>query len=233
MFPFPSFPPLLLLIDAYHIKAVHPDQAAAVNYVLGTVGYLNWYTKTRLMRDISSIECAEMTRALAELAQFMVVKGQPMRTRQKLLRSLEVIELLMEVLKAPFAPANSSDSVVTLQELRNGKFPHTLKVSDAAYNVLEVFLRGDSRKNELCKSSRFFYIILHVQSAPHSSQLTIHCAFFLLYSPILHGLILTNMCALCVHAALRLRVYARVLVCQAIFFCEILYIFRFPTVICP
>jgi len=100
-------------------------------------------------------ECDSVVEALEELTHFMFLRGTPVRQRQKLLRNLQVVEMLVAVLRVPFAPHNTSGAAVTLEDLKLKLHQLTLRVSDAAYAVLEVFLTGDSRKNEL-------YIAAHI-----------------------------------------------------------------------
>ena len=72
--------------------------------------------------------------ALGEIADFMIVDGEPIKQRQKLMRNLRIVELLVSLLKSPF----------------NGQDQYWMtKIFVAAYHVLYAYLMGNSRKNEL------------------------------------------------------------------------------------
>ena len=72
--------------------------------------------------------------ALGEFADFMIVDGEPIKKRQKLMRDLRIVELLVSLLKSPF---HGQDQY------------HMTKIFVAAYHVLYAYLMGNSRKNEL------------------------------------------------------------------------------------
>ena len=64
----------------------------------------------------------------------MIADGEPVKKRQKLMRNLRIVELLVNLLKSPFHGVDQY---------------HMTKIFVAAYHVLYAYLMGNSRKNEL------------------------------------------------------------------------------------
>uniref|UniRef100_A0A1I8GHA8 Inositol 1,4,5-trisphosphate receptor n=1 Tax=Macrostomum lignano TaxID=282301 RepID=A0A1I8GHA8_9PLAT len=79
--------------------------------------------------------------ALKELRDFMIVNSEPVKKRQKLLRNLRIVELLVRLLQTPFRGGPDQQYLV--------------KIFVECYEVLYTYLMGDSRKNEL-------YIAKHI-----------------------------------------------------------------------
>ncbi|EGD74759.1 inositol 1,4,5-trisphosphate receptor type 3 [Salpingoeca rosetta] len=141
--------------DAFIIQPVDKEYVYNVGYVAGMIPVIRMYTRLRLQGEPPVAVSNAVVSALKELSAFMFVKGNRVRERQKLIRNLYVVEMLVELLKSPFAPFNTSPSAIGLQDLADPRNRETLAVVDAAYKVLETYLRGNSRKNEL-------YIAAHI-----------------------------------------------------------------------
>jgi hypothetical protein len=135
--------------DAFIVTVVPRVSVNYVNFCTGIIPVLLIYVRDRATREISSLETMQLTETLAEFADWMAPEGQPDRTRQKILRNMGIVEMLVEMLQVPFAPFNTSDSAVEFANLLQPRHRNTKRVADAVYKVLAVFLEGDSRKNEL------------------------------------------------------------------------------------
>jgi inositol 1,4,5-triphosphate receptor type 1 len=83
----------------------------------------------------------------------MKIDGEVVRQRQKLIRNCGLVELLMDMVKSPLTPYNTSPSAITTQDI--AKHPEIMDAINPAYDVLTTFLIGESRKNEL-------YMALHI-----------------------------------------------------------------------
>ncbi|XP_070173522.1 inositol 1,4,5-trisphosphate-gated calcium channel ITPR3-like [Littorina saxatilis] len=93
-----------------------------------------------------------VTASLQEMQDFMIVNSMPSKNRQKLMRNLRIVELLVALLK------------VSKEEAR---IPlHVANIYAGAYNVLYTYLKGDSRKNELyiARYIDFFLTQFDIQS---------------------------------------------------------------------
>jgi hypothetical protein len=91
---------------------------------------------------------------LKEMNGFLYDKYIPQRQRQKLFRDFKVIDILVEMLKAPFStPCGHAEKPFLVSSFTDPRLSDkdnaiTL-VSNAIFSVLGSFLKGDSRKNEL------------------------------------------------------------------------------------
>ena len=139
--------------DAFIIRPVSNEEQYNVGFVMGMVPVLKFFTRTQATQRVRGATARQVVSALDDLSGFLVLDGERNRIRQKLLRNLYVVEMLIEVLQAPFEPYNTSSEAIKTSELR--KYPETNAIIDATYNVLRTFLLGDSRKNEL-------YIAQHI-----------------------------------------------------------------------
>uniref|UniRef100_A0A1I8H777 Inositol 1,4,5-trisphosphate receptor n=1 Tax=Macrostomum lignano TaxID=282301 RepID=A0A1I8H777_9PLAT len=123
--------------DAYTIKKVAPAQVADFNFVAGMVPFLQELIAMR--RNGSAVACKDsykICQALSELRSFMLDgAGEPRKARQKLLRNLRVIDLLVMLLKIPLTGP--------LDEHHFGR------VFSDAYDILHTYMLGNSRKNAL------------------------------------------------------------------------------------
>lgn len=72
---------------------------------------------------------------MKELAEFQIVSGEPNKDRQKLLRNLRILDLLVQF--------------VMVTEQKSVQENYVTKICTSIYEVLRTYLLGDSRKNEL------------------------------------------------------------------------------------
>ena len=96
---------------------------------------------------VTDKEAASMTMALSELNQFMFINGEAAKDRQKLLRNFSVIDILVEMVQTPFSASNPNR--LTLSDLQDRKNRYLKKALKQAYKILNTYLLGHSRKNEL------------------------------------------------------------------------------------
>lgn len=73
--------------------------------------------------------------AFKELEEFMFVKGQVDKTRQKLLRNFRIVDLLVRLLKYPIK--------AVVDEM------YMVKIAAQVYSILYTYMRGSSKKNSL------------------------------------------------------------------------------------
>mmetsp|Transcript_19552 Transcript_19552/g.58269 ORF Transcript_19552/g.58269 Transcript_19552/m.58269 type:complete len:2305 (+) Transcript_19552:63-6977(+) len=142
-----------LFDDAFILQHVPAEQVYNVNFVNGVIPVLREYIHGRRTKEERESALVPLQRravgALQELRQFFFSRGQEVKTRQKMLRCLKVVEVLVDVLKAPFA--KDSAYPITLDDLGNPnvRTDKSQLVCDEAAAVLQAYLEGNSRKNEL------------------------------------------------------------------------------------
>jgi inositol 1,4,5-triphosphate receptor type 1 len=161
--------------DAFSVRKVPDELVYFVNYISGFIPILHRFSSIRRLRELRPTEAEELAKELNELDGFMYYKGIEQKKRQKLLRSLQVIEALVAMLKAPFAneqrhsetsfgfPSNSStrDSaraeskrnpghlLESYDDVTHPRHRNTQIVMVNVFRVLRSFLTGQARKNEM------------------------------------------------------------------------------------
>ncbi|KAK7114914.1 hypothetical protein V1264_000891 [Littorina saxatilis] len=122
--------------DAYTIQWVDPKDVSNFNYVAGMVPFLfNLIQDQRSGASLNARKTHAIIAALIELKDYMLADNQPRKERQKLMRNLRVIDLLVKLLQCP---------------LREGdEEAHMIRVFKEAYDVLHAYMIGKSRKNAL------------------------------------------------------------------------------------
>ncbi|XP_062518427.1 inositol 1,4,5-trisphosphate receptor type 1-like isoform X2 [Corticium candelabrum] len=122
--------------DAFTIQQVDEELVDIFNYVAGMVPVVQQYITARKRNKLLTTKTADrMQKALTELGDFQIVNGEPVKDRQKLLRNLRLLDLLVDLLKL-YDP-NRDDAM------------KQRSVCQHAYRALEKYLVGNSRKNEL------------------------------------------------------------------------------------
>ncbi|PAA53235.1 hypothetical protein BOX15_Mlig016571g1 [Macrostomum lignano] len=131
--------------DAFTIYAVEEDLVNIFNYAAGAVPFVQKLCHERKQQPdavhLNAYRCHLIVTALGELRDFMIVNSEPVKKRQKLLRNLRIVELLVRLLQTPFRGAADQQYLV--------------KIFVECYEVLYTYLMGDCRKNEL-------YIAKHI-----------------------------------------------------------------------
>ncbi|OWF52185.1 Inositol 1,4,5-trisphosphate receptor type 3 [Mizuhopecten yessoensis] len=122
--------------DAFTIQSVEPELVEIFNYMAGMVPFIQKLVKDKNSGLTLNAKMAhDALTALSEMREFMVVNSVPSKKRQKLMRNLRIVELLVQLLQIPFR--GSPDQL------------HLTRIFVEAYDVLYTYLMGDSRKNEL------------------------------------------------------------------------------------
>ncbi|XP_062567417.1 inositol 1,4,5-trisphosphate receptor type 3-like isoform X1 [Saccostrea cucullata] len=122
--------------DAFTIQGVEDEHVEIFHHMAGMVPFIQKLVADKRSGMTLNAKMAHDTvTALGELSSYMIVDGQPEKNRQKLMRNLRIVELLIYLLQIPFR--GSPDQF------------HLTKIFVEAYNVLYTYLMGDSRKNEL------------------------------------------------------------------------------------
>ena len=129
--------------DAFTLEEVDPKLLSYFHHVMGYLPIIKNYLKNY---DIETKPSAEIVTSLESLANWILEtsdnkdKGKERKKRQKLLRNLGVIKLLMEI-------QNRFKDIPP--KLRNGTNYEIRKAATKkVYTVIEAYLKGQSRKNE-------------------------------------------------------------------------------------
>ncbi|KAK7504550.1 hypothetical protein BaRGS_00004036, partial [Batillaria attramentaria] len=122
--------------DAFTIQHVEKQFVDDFNYVAGMVPFLLNLIKDREETHILNAKKTHTTlTAMEELRKFLLHHGAPVKNRQKLMRNLRVIDLLVRILQCQL------DGVQDEQNL--------IQVFKEAYEILYTYMIGKSRKNAL------------------------------------------------------------------------------------
>eukprot|EP00040_Diaphanoeca_grandis_P037641 m.247338 g.247338 ORF g.247338 m.247338 type:complete len:2866 (-) comp33854_c0_seq11:229-8826(-) len=145
--------------DVFSITPVPKTLAFEVGRIAGFLPMLNRYTHIRSKRELSVIEANIVAQELNELDDFMYEKGLEQKQRQKQMRSLGVINALINMLKAPFTTQGNTACVPNYNAIVD--FPLSYMVSVNVFRLLQTFLKGNSRKNELymCQYADFLWAL--------------------------------------------------------------------------
>lgn len=150
--------------DAFSLAMVPTDYVFFGNFIAGVIPMLRQYIRIRAERPLTGHEANVLASVLHQLNSFLFVKGIEQKKRQKRLRDFKVIELLIEMLHAPFSinASRSNDEDVKLlltntspsaihdyDDITKQENERTYMVMNGVFEVLESFLTGDSRKNEV------------------------------------------------------------------------------------
>ena len=125
--------------DAFTLEQVDDGLLSYFNYVMGYLPVIRNYL---LSYNIEVKTTTAMERSLQILADWMfdVHDNKDRKKRQKLLRNLGTIELLMEI-------QNRFKEIP--QDMRTGNnYERRKNTTKKIYKVIEAYLKGDSRKNE-------------------------------------------------------------------------------------
>ncbi|GFR73252.1 inositol 1,4,5-trisphosphate receptor type 1 [Elysia marginata] len=128
---------------------VDPDLVEIFNYMAGMVPFIQ-----KLVAD-----------ALKEMENFMIVNSVPSKNRQKLMRNLRIVELLVSLLSIPCR--GSPDQ------------KHLTEIFLEAYDVLYTYLMGDSRKNELYIAKYIDFFLTQFEYKEVRERISSNIDFFL------------------------------------------------------
>ncbi|KAL4233979.1 hypothetical protein ACF0H5_005634 [Mactra antiquata] len=122
--------------DAFTIQRVNQILVDDFNYVSGMVPFLRNFIKDRECTVLlNSKSTHKLITAMEEMGKFLMVNNKPSKDRQKLLRNLKVIDLLVKILQFPLDGVQDETAIIL--------------VFKAAYDNLYKYLIGKSRKNAL------------------------------------------------------------------------------------
>ncbi|CAL1535480.1 unnamed protein product, partial [Lymnaea stagnalis] len=122
--------------DAFTIQYVEKAYVDDFNYVAGMVPFLLNLIKDRNDTVTLNAKKTHLTlTAMEELRRFMYVNGLTNKNRQKLMRNLRVIDLLVKILQCPL---DAQPDEINLTS-----------VFKEAYDTLYTYMIGRSRKNAL------------------------------------------------------------------------------------
>ncbi|XP_064638655.1 inositol 1,4,5-trisphosphate receptor type 3-like isoform X2 [Lineus longissimus] len=122
--------------DAFTIQLVEAPLVEIFNYMAGMVPFIQKLIKEKKDgANLNAKQTHEIVQALQEMKEYMVVNSVPNKNRQKLMRNLRIVELLVTLLQIPYRGSNDQS--------------HLTKIFVESYDVLYTYLMGDSRKNEL------------------------------------------------------------------------------------
>jgi inositol 1,4,5-triphosphate receptor type 1 len=144
--------------DAFSLRPVDAELSSYTSYLSGFLPFFHRYVHIREQRELSSSEAEEIARQLNELNTFLYVKGLPQKSRTKQLRVLGVIDVLIRMLQAPFRrSARARDPINSFDEIGDHELTEMVMVN--VFRILQSFLRGDCRKNELfmCQYGEFLW----------------------------------------------------------------------------
>ncbi|XP_071092410.1 inositol 1,4,5-trisphosphate-gated calcium channel ITPR3-like isoform X4 [Haliotis cracherodii] len=122
--------------DAFTIQWVEQQYVDDFNYVGGMVPFLHSLIKDREEGHLlNSKKTHTVLTAMEELRKFMYVKGLTSKGRQKLMRNLRVIDLLVRILQCPLDGVHDESNLI--------------QIFKEAYEILYTYMIGKSRKNAL------------------------------------------------------------------------------------
>eukprot|EP00054_Salpingoeca_dolichothecata_P021398 m.136903 g.136903 ORF g.136903 m.136903 type:complete len:2486 (+) comp23973_c0_seq1:94-7551(+) len=124
--------------DAFVVSVVPQDQINDFNFVAGMIPRFNFFIQQRTSGVRLTVPMMHHVQEhLKSLEAFQRRRGEPIKQRQKLLRHLGLIETFIAILKL----------------LKPGLIPghrtFEQRLSKRIYHVIQTYLEGDSRKNEL------------------------------------------------------------------------------------
>ncbi|KAK6195492.1 hypothetical protein SNE40_000911 [Patella caerulea] len=122
--------------DAFTVQSVSTKLCSIFNYVSGMVPCIQKLISDKNDEMVLKYKTTyDVITALKELNSFMIVNSYPSKNRQKLMRNLRIVDLLVDLLHIPFK--DTPDQT------------YLTKIFVEAYAVLKTYLVGNSRKNEL------------------------------------------------------------------------------------
>jgi hypothetical protein len=147
--------------DAFSTHVVPHEHVHSVAFVAGVIPILRQYVKRRGLRELTQYEATITTTALNELRNFLFDRGIEIKQRQKMLRDVKLIDIMVEVLQAPFHPDcvgaedkemvsnTTSSGIKSFDDVLLPQNRNTMLVMNAVFRVLNACVMGDSRKMEL------------------------------------------------------------------------------------
>lgn len=85
--------------SAFIVTTVRPDNVGYLATGAGYLGLLQLYLRIRATREVSTVEAAMVVAGLDELAAWLYVDCLPDGQRQKILRNLQLVDMLVAMLQ--------------------------------------------------------------------------------------------------------------------------------------
>ena len=142
-----SLIPTCMFDDAFTITAVPSDTIYLCAYMAGIVPVLHQYCRDRRAGAVSAGELAKVTATVKELDAFLEVSGTREKQRQKLLRNFHIVDILIDMLRIPFAP--DTRNALAFSDLAKPEHSKLKELCDAQLALLEHYLDGAGCKNAL------------------------------------------------------------------------------------
>ncbi|XP_070173454.1 inositol 1,4,5-trisphosphate-gated calcium channel ITPR3-like [Littorina saxatilis] len=122
--------------DAFTLQFVDQELVDIFHYMAGMVPFIQKLVSDKKSGAVLNAKMAhDVIASLQEMEDFMVENSVPSKNRQKLMRNLRIVELLVSLLRVPYQGSPDQS--------------HLTNIFVEAYNVLYTYLMGNSRKNEL------------------------------------------------------------------------------------
>lgn len=150
--------------DTFEIKLVKDKAIHGMGFVSGCLPALHEYVVHKRTgkgggHALSNGCVADLLTLLKEMNDFLYKSEIPQPSRQKMYRDFKVIDLLIEMLQAPYSipcgRPEASHLLSSFDATDSTESSDVAQVNDAIFLVLESYLKGSSRKNEL-------YIAKHI-----------------------------------------------------------------------
>lgn len=141
--------------DTFAVRIIKDVDAHHMGFVTGCRQVLHEYVVRKRTGKLA-VNVDELLILLKEMNAFLYTSEIPQRTRQKMYRDFKVVDLLIEMLKAPYSlPCNRPDADHLMASFDEVCDAEVASINDSIFLVLESYLKGNSRKNEL-------YIAKHI-----------------------------------------------------------------------
>ncbi|XP_023930445.1 inositol 1,4,5-trisphosphate receptor type 3 [Lingula anatina] len=155
--------------DAFTIQKVAPDLVENFNCMAGMVPFLqNLIKQKKAGQNLTAKQAQDIKASLKEMSNFMFLNSEPSKKRQKLLRNLRIVELLVKVLLIPYVGSNDKR--------------YLIDIFIEAYDVMRAYLVGDSRKNELYIAKHIPFFLDRIEQSQHTrdsheEMVSLHAAY--------------------------------------------------------
>ncbi|KAK3607291.1 hypothetical protein CHS0354_002916 [Potamilus streckersoni] len=120
--------------STFTVQQVHKELVDAFHFMAGMVPFLQKLTDKNEKKKLDAIMAFKASMALKEMKNFMVKDGEPLKSRQKLMRNLKIVDLIVNLLKIPIKGPDQE---------------YLWKLFMDVYDALSTCLLGHSPKNKL------------------------------------------------------------------------------------
>lgn len=139
--------------DAFIVHGVPEEAVRYVAVVRAMVPVLQQFIKMAHRNPLDRNFFGRVYLALGAFIEFLSVRGETDRKRQKLLRNMGLVELVVASMQAMLKPYNARGLEIT--DLAKKEHVAARMTIQRLYSLMETYAKGNSRKNEL-------YLAAHV-----------------------------------------------------------------------